>query len=1177
LARINEDDHERLLPAQVTLLMNLKNLKVEEKDVGRTQRKLKPGELAEIFEKLNPERKFHLTKREWRTWCAHFNVLPVTDPDATKKQRGVADDEGNTETKSDDNAVEHPSSTGRARFCRPALRILKELLLSGDAPGVLYAKLSQNRLPLHIRSSPTNEKLIRIFANTGDPTRDKKNASQGLLVSDLGFLLRMGKAGQPADNWDDLFIPNQQLDRLAQEADASMEERTDAIRSLIGKQNNPIVRHRLETFWKRLQKLEERFGIPTRIVLEFVRDDSETSWLGKEAASQITDAQKKQRERRERARRMLAEMDQPNGDVLKYLLWESQGGQCLYGKPSGEAKCPYTATGLKFTDLDQHRIDHIVPRAKGGPDSFSNRILTTDDTNAAKGDRTPWQWFRQNRTLEDWDAYKTRVLARTKELGWKKTRLLLDADAEKLVERYNPLAETAWIARLAQTVASLHFGWANGNDSDGKKRVIAVSGGLTGRIRRKYFLNSLLGRDRELDKKITEKLDALTALRNSSLDREERKPQTGALRAELDELGSESLKSRDDKRHHALDAMVLSFFQPRDNDPNREEEFRFTAFGDNPTFAPERAPEVGELRRRIIALGAAADGAATKEDRDRIHRQITMCRDGLASLRLPRNELAVREVFRRLIDGDPTTQPILPRHLHFPKPRLEATFHRGVWLRMESESRATKASIDDFDTAYKRERVPLLDLPFQKNPHTETIKYVSSHALRRITGIIAHKDYDAKAVRLRVESFLRINPTETQWRAWCVSDDAPQGVKPKKGKPNKRELAIYCLEEKRTKRVPLYDLGVGSNEVAAYDRNQFVLQASRLVRRPERGRDKPEIPLETDELLQNKLCQLQPAIEAFYAKYPPDLGKRPNKEAEGTAWETQRENAKNAWEEFIKQNGLDQHKRVYLRTDSASPTERRYERASISSVLLTRMKRFERSQAEKQAKSISDCWTRFQLREFLKRDPGQAEWQAFCDAVVQVKKKDFARFLERQPNSATEFVEFYREQRSGSSLPKYPRNRVLKVHQVIGNAHDYIDVSKDGSGIYAKGGNRGYLIWKHTHPKTDEITWGAKSVRAFLRLADVKRLLLNQPGTELIDREQKLWQTNMLLHLPQATQSGKKLVPAGYYYFGSISNEAFATLKPLAGGDVFDGISVSLLLQHGLSRVSDNQFSDTKP
>jgi CRISPR-associated endonuclease Csn1 len=942
LKAIKEDDHENLLPAQTTFLMKVKNMRVEEKNAERTQRGLKAHEIKEIFAALNPERKYHLTKREWRNWCAKLAVLPVTDPDEkVKGKRKETEVEDVEKKKNDEFAVERPRTDGRGRFSRPALRIMKELLLSGDAPALLHGKLTRGELVLKVKTGHEREKTLAIFADGSDAAANRDNAKRGLLVSDLEFLLRMGKDGKAADSWDDLYIPSQQLDRLAQEAESTPQQRAAAIRALIGKQNNPIVRHRLETLWKRLRTLEEKFGTPYRIVLEFVRDDSETSWLGPEAAGEITRAQKEQRERRDRAKERLVEMGQSNGDVLKFLLWEAQGSQCLY-----------TGNALKFSDLENYRVDHIVPRAKGGPDAFSNLIITTDEANAAKGDRTPWQWFRQDRTLAEWDAYKTRVLNRTNQLGWKKTRLLLDAEAEKLVERYQPLAETAWIARLAQTIAGLHFGWVNGKEKvpDGKggtkweERVIVVSGGLTGRVRRKYFLNTLLGRSRELDQEIERTLAALADLKTSPLPREQRKAKARVLRGRLDELGAlaEAQKDRRDKRHHAVDAMVLSFLEGWVNDPNREDEFRFTLLGDNPTFGDDPHNELGKLRSQIIALGAAADKVRTPEERTEIQRKITACHDAIAHRRQPRNERAVREAFRREIEGDSAAgiEPILPRHLHLPKPELEATFHRGVWLRAESESRAARATIDNFSEAFEQERVPLGELPYLINHRKEEREYSAAHGLRRIAEIVAHKDYDKNAVRGAVAAFLQSHPTEDQWKSWSASAGAPAGVKPKKGQPDLREIVLYRIEEKRTKRETLYDLGVGSNEVPDYDRVRFELQVARLVRKPERTAKAGE-PLQPDTELQEKLRTLQPQIEAFYAEYPPDPGNRPRKESARAAWQLKKDRAKDAWKEFAKQNGLDRYKKVYLRTDSDKITDRRYENPFLSSVLLTNVKRFD--------------------------------------------------------------------------------------------------------------------------------------------------------------------------------------------------------------------------------------------
>lgn len=80
----------------------------------------------------------------------------------------------------------------------------------------------------------------------------------------------------------------------------------------------------------------------------------------------------------------------------------------------------------------------------------------------------------------------------------------------------------------------LRFGWPGGI-VDGKRKVNVVSGGLTGRIRRKYKLNSLL---------------------NPEAKTEEEAEQ----------------KNRNDDRHHALDAMVISFI------PNWARNDKFTGF-----------------------------------------------------------------------------------------------------------------------------------------------------------------------------------------------------------------------------------------------------------------------------------------------------------------------------------------------------------------------------------------------------------------------------------------------------------------------------------------------------------------------------------------------------------------------------------------------------------------------
>lgn len=75
-----------------------------------------------------------------------------------------------------------------------------------------------------------------------------------------------------------------------------------------------------------------------------------------------------------------------------------------------------------------------------------------------------------------------------------------------------------------------------------------------------------------------------------------------------------------------------------------------------------------------------------------------------------------------------------------------------------------------------------------------------------------------------------------------------------------REFNFYKIEEARTKRpqetpsskASLYSIGIGTKEVPEFDRTHFETQITRLVCRPERGADKPGIPLQPDSELQNK-------------------------------------------------------------------------------------------------------------------------------------------------------------------------------------------------------------------------------------------------------------------------------------------------------------------------------------
>jgi CRISPR-associated endonuclease Csn1 len=472
-------EKESLLPAEVTFLMKLKNFRfasVGGNDAGFTVEQIQEifaDRQSEVIRKSNAEN-YRLTKSQLQKTverCGGVALLP-----------------NHTE-------IEAPRLSGRSRFSKPALRIVKQLILSGHSPAEAHADAMKS---LNGNTAPI----------------------KGLVPDDLNFLLNVRSSSGQSASWENFYLPDESLSFVENSGSCA----DDKIRALIGRQNNPIVRHRLETFWKLLRELRDRHGIPDHVAIEFVRED----FMGPKAKMELAKFQKERRDARAEARKEAG----PGRDGLRYQLMKDQGGHCIYcEKPIG------------IVDLSHSHLDHIVPDGLGGPGAYWNFALCCAQCNSAKGKRTPWQWFHEDHRA-GWDGYVARIRARTFQLRPKKVRLLTQQDAADHVQRYQSLAETAWIARLAQTLVCLFFDWPR-NFSGGKRRVVVLPGGLTARVRRKFRLNSLLGADIQLlEQKLSAEGDAKVEL-------------------EIDK------KCRADKRHHALDAMVLSFLPQWTSNPTK--------------------------------------------------------------------------------------------------------------------------------------------------------------------------------------------------------------------------------------------------------------------------------------------------------------------------------------------------------------------------------------------------------------------------------------------------------------------------------------------------------------------------------------------------------------------------------------------------------------------------------
>lgn len=151
--------------------------------------------------------------------------------------------------------VQAPRPSGRSGYSRVALRIIKELILSGQAPSAFHARLIQRDAKLLSDLGSAPGKPLCLFNDSVAAEKkqreqeDTENRKRGLLVSEVNFLLQMRRDNANEDSWEKIFIPSQTLDALQQRHTKGDKLDADAaICELLGTINDPIVRHRLGVF-----------------------------------------------------------------------------------------------------------------------------------------------------------------------------------------------------------------------------------------------------------------------------------------------------------------------------------------------------------------------------------------------------------------------------------------------------------------------------------------------------------------------------------------------------------------------------------------------------------------------------------------------------------------------------------------------------------------------------------------------------------------------------------------------------------------------------------------------------------------------------------------------------------------------------------------------------------------
>ena len=271
---------------------------------------------------------------------------------------------------------------------------------------------------------------------------------------------------------------------------------------------NPIVFRTLAEIHQVVNNIIGVYDKPAEVRIELARDLRNSKGMRK----QIHDGQKTNRQLRAKAVKILMdEMSIHNpsrADVEKFMLWDECGKQCPYtGRPIGLRQL--------FGQNPEFDVEHIIPFSRSLDDSFFNKTLCWADTNRnIKQNRTPWEAFHANE--KEWEEMLKRVEGfRSGKAAEKARRFRMNTDEVKdILENFTStqLNDTRYASSLAMDYLGLLYGGQV--DEQGKRRVMATRGQVTAYVRNQLHLNGL--------------------------------------------LDNGGMKTRDDHRHHAVDALATA-------------------------------------------------------------------------------------------------------------------------------------------------------------------------------------------------------------------------------------------------------------------------------------------------------------------------------------------------------------------------------------------------------------------------------------------------------------------------------------------------------------------------------------------------------------------------------------------------------------------------------------------
>lgn len=290
------------------------------------------------------------------------------------------------------------------------------------------------------------------------------------------------------------------------------EDRVRDPRKHYGGVSNPTVHIALNQIRRVINELIAIYGRPASIAIELGRELS----AGAEERREIEKHQKGNQEKNEQLNEKLRELGEAENpeNRLRLRLWEELDPEDINGR-----LCPFSGERIGIHDLfdgGRIQIEHLLPWKGSLDDSRANKVVCTRQANMDKGKQTPHEAFgASDRPGYNWEEIWARAQRMPPAKRWRFGPNALEKwqrDPDNFLARH--LNDTRYIGRLAREYLT--------NICESHK-IDVITGRHTARLRRQWGMNGLL------------------VGHNDPSASEDAPPK----------------KSRDDHRHHAVDAIVV--------------------------------------------------------------------------------------------------------------------------------------------------------------------------------------------------------------------------------------------------------------------------------------------------------------------------------------------------------------------------------------------------------------------------------------------------------------------------------------------------------------------------------------------------------------------------------------------------------------------------------------------